>query len=288
MTLTGFVRSYLQKCEAERAAKRVSGVLGLANDIEVRLPSESQRTDPELAREAVAAIKTELPYAHENVKVLVKTGWATLEGSVEWDYQRTRAERAVRALKGIKGISNLITLKPRVAPAEITSKIEDAFKRPTICWRDEDRRISCGFGGLAYTGVLSGHDGSPSSPAYCDFARPISVGARELEPKQPVPERCGGLLPIYAERKDKAAGKGTRNALLAMNNGAFGDRVGGSFATKGYCVLMDCDVEVIGSDARNLRSDHGAVGAGPNVDRGKFRRCGGLAGCSSRDSHLVA
>lgn len=129
VTLTGFVRSYAQKYEAEQAAKRVSGVLGVANDIEVRLPSENQRPDPELAREAVAAIKTELPYAHENIKVVVKSGWATLEGNVEWDYQRSRAERAVRGLKGLKGVSNLITLKPRVAPSEIKAKIEDAFKR---------------------------------------------------------------------------------------------------------------------------------------------------------------
>lgn len=129
VTLTGFVRSYAQKYEAERAAKRVLGVLGVANDVEVRLPSENQRPDPELAREAVAAIKTELPYAYESIKVIVKSGWATLEGSVEWDYQRTRAERAVRGLKGIRGIFNLITLKPRVAPSEIKAKIEDAFKR---------------------------------------------------------------------------------------------------------------------------------------------------------------
>ncbi|MYZ46140.1 BON domain-containing protein [Propylenella binzhouense] len=129
VTLTGFVRSYAQKYEAEQAAKRVSGVLGVANDIEVRLPSENQRPDPELAREAVAAIKTELPYAHENIKVVVKSGWATLEGNLEWDYQRSRAERVVRGLKGLKGISNLITLKPRVAPSEIKAKIEDAFKR---------------------------------------------------------------------------------------------------------------------------------------------------------------
>jgi hypothetical protein len=60
-----------------------------------------------------------------------------------------------------------------------------------------------------------------------------------------------------------------------MNNRAFGDRVDVPFSTKGYGVLMDRDVEVIGSDARNLRSDHGAVGAGPNIDWGKFRRCGG-------------
>lgn len=129
VTLSGFVRSYTQKYEAEKATKRVKGVLGIANDIEVRLPSGNEKTDPELARMAVEAIKNELPYSHENIKVVVKSGWLTLEGHAEWEYQRKRAEAAVRKLRGLKGITNLITLKPRVAPSEIKAKIEDALKR---------------------------------------------------------------------------------------------------------------------------------------------------------------
>jgi len=129
VTLSGFVRSYGQKYEAEKAAKRVRGVLGVANDIEVRLPSIHEKTDPEIARAAVEAIKYELPYSHENIKVVVKNGWVTLEGNAEWQYQRTRAEAAVRRVRGVKGITNLVTLKPRVAPSEIKAKIEDALKR---------------------------------------------------------------------------------------------------------------------------------------------------------------
>jgi osmotically-inducible protein OsmY len=129
VTLTGFVRSYIQKYEAEAAAKRVAGVVGLANDIEVRLPSGDERPDPEIARDAVAQIKTYLPVSWEHIKVVVKGGWVTLEGEVEWNYQRESAERAVRRLKGVKGVSNLITLKPRVAPADIKRKIEEAFRR---------------------------------------------------------------------------------------------------------------------------------------------------------------
>ncbi|MGY3332602.1 isopropylmalate/homocitrate/citramalate synthase [Mesorhizobium sp. USDA 4775] len=68
VTLSGFVRSYSQKYQAEKATKRVKGVLGVANDIEVRLPSGNGRTDPEIARAAVEAIKDELPYSHENIK----------------------------------------------------------------------------------------------------------------------------------------------------------------------------------------------------------------------------
>jgi osmotically-inducible protein OsmY len=129
VTLTGFARSYTQKWQAERDAKRVAGVTGVANDIVVRLPGGSERPDPEIARDAVAALKNELPYSSENMKVVVKDGWITLEGSAEWNYQRTRAENAVRRVRGIKGVINLITLKPRVTPSEIKSKIEEAFRR---------------------------------------------------------------------------------------------------------------------------------------------------------------
>jgi osmotically-inducible protein OsmY len=129
VTLTGFVRSYTQKYQAEQAVKRVSGVAGIANDLEVRIPSSNERPDPEIAREAVAALKAELPYSSENLKVVVKDGWLTLEGTAEWNYQRIRADEAVRRIKGIKGVSNMIALKPRVTPTEIKAKIEDAFRR---------------------------------------------------------------------------------------------------------------------------------------------------------------
>ena len=129
VTLTGFVASYNDKWEAERDAKRVAGVLGVANDLEVRLPNIDERPDPDIARDAVAAIKTQLPFSYEQIKVVVKNGWVTLEGEVEWNYQREAAERAVRRVKGVKGVSNKIELKPRVAPSEIKRKIEEAFRR---------------------------------------------------------------------------------------------------------------------------------------------------------------
>jgi osmotically-inducible protein OsmY len=153
VTLSGFVRSYSQKYMAERAAKRVHGVLGVANSLEVRLPSSNERPDPELARAAVAAIKSELPYSHESIKTVVKNGWITLEGEVEWDYQRRRAESAVRRLTGVKGISNLITLKPRVSPSEIKARIEEAFRRNAEI--DADRVTVIAKGGeITLTGTV--------------------------------------------------------------------------------------------------------------------------------------
>jgi osmotically-inducible protein OsmY len=129
VTLTGFARNYMDKFGAEAAAKRVADVVGLANDIEVGLSRTDQRPDPEIARDAVAAIRSRLPLSSSRVRVVVDKGWVTLEGEVEWNYQREAAERAVRRLKGVKGVINSIQLKPGVAPIEIKRKIEEAFRR---------------------------------------------------------------------------------------------------------------------------------------------------------------
>ena len=128
-TLTGFVRSYMQKTQAERDAKRVAGTLGIANDIEVRLPYINKRPDPEIARDAVQKLQNELPYSSQYVKVTVKDGWLTLEGTLEWHYQRDRAEKAVRSVRGVIGVTNDITLKPRVTANDVKQKIADALKR---------------------------------------------------------------------------------------------------------------------------------------------------------------
>ena len=129
VTLTGFVRSYMQKTQAERDAKRVAGTLGLANDIEVRLPYINKRPDPEIARDAVQKLQNELPYSSQYVKVTVKDGWLTLEGTLEWHYQRDRAEKAVRSVRGVMGVTSDITLKPRVTASDVKQKIADALKR---------------------------------------------------------------------------------------------------------------------------------------------------------------
>lgn len=129
VTLSGYVRSYAQKLQAEQDAKRITGVVAIANDIEVRLPYINQRPDPEIARDAVAALQRELPYSSEHIKVTVEEGWITLEGDLEWNYQRDRAKRAVERVRGTKGVIDLIRLKPRTTPFEIRQRIEDALKR---------------------------------------------------------------------------------------------------------------------------------------------------------------
>ena len=129
VTLAGFVRSYGQKYEAEKEVSSLRGVRGVANDIEVKLPSLNERPDPEIVRDAVAALKRELPYSSENIKVIARNGWITLEGDVEWKFQSERAEESVRRTMGLKGVTNLIKVKPRVAASDIKQRIEEALKR---------------------------------------------------------------------------------------------------------------------------------------------------------------
>ena len=129
VSLTGFARSYSQKLQAEMDAKRISGVMAVANDLEVRLASADSRPDPEIARDLVTQLKFELPYSHESIKSVVKNGWVTLEGDLEWNYQRTRAENTALRVKGVLGVSNHIKLAPHVKPMEVKAKIENALKR---------------------------------------------------------------------------------------------------------------------------------------------------------------
>lgn len=112
VTLTGFAGSWLDRYYAQRAAKRVKGVRGLANNIVVRRPDGDQRTDAEIAREAVAAIKRELPSLADDIQVIVNDGYVSLEGAVDWHYQREQAQKAIRDVKGIKNIVNIIDVKP--------------------------------------------------------------------------------------------------------------------------------------------------------------------------------
>lgn len=129
VTLTGFVRSFSEKYEAEAAAKRVAGVVGVANDLEVHLPSSDKRPDPEIARDAIAAIRSQLPEASNNIRVVVEGGVVRLEGEVEWNFERELTENSVRRLQGVRGVINSIDLKPLVSPIEIKRQIEQALRR---------------------------------------------------------------------------------------------------------------------------------------------------------------
>jgi osmotically-inducible protein OsmY len=129
VTLTGWVDSYTKRWAAEEAALRVRGVKAVANDIEVPLPSAQQRTDADIAAAALRALEWDAFIPADRVKVTVSKGWVTLEGEVDWEFERDDAERVVRRLTGVRGVTNLISVKSRPMPSELKKKIEDALIR---------------------------------------------------------------------------------------------------------------------------------------------------------------
>jgi osmotically-inducible protein OsmY len=153
VTLTGRVPSYWEKVAAERAAARVAGVKAVANELEVRLPGSSERTDEDIARAAVDALKWNVLVPEDRIKVKVSKGWVTLEGSVDWQYQKSAAEKAVRRLLGVVGVSNLIEVKPAISKAEVKSAIESALKR--LAEVDANRiRVETQDGKVILTGTV--------------------------------------------------------------------------------------------------------------------------------------
>lgn len=131
VTLTGWVDRYTKKWAAEDAAHRVRGVMAVANDIEVRLPSSAERTDADIAAAAMRALEWDALVPTDRIEVTVSKGWVTLRGEVDWEFQKEDAERVVRRLAGVRGVSNLITVRPRLKPSleDIKHKIEEALVR---------------------------------------------------------------------------------------------------------------------------------------------------------------
>ncbi len=129
VTLAGFADSYADKWTAERVASKVKGVKAIANDLEVKRPSGSARPDPDIAHAAVDALKWNIAVPQDRIQVKVEKGWLTLEGDVDWYYQKEAAERAVRYLTGIKGVSNLITVRARPTPSDVKQRIRQALER---------------------------------------------------------------------------------------------------------------------------------------------------------------
>jgi osmotically-inducible protein OsmY len=132
VTLTGNVPKWPERDAAERAARRVFGVKAIANDLEVRLPFDSERTDADLAREVANAVDLNTYVPRDRVKVSVHQGWVTLSGEVEWQFQKIAAETALRYLRGLKGTINTLTVKPRVSPADVKGKVVAALERQVL------------------------------------------------------------------------------------------------------------------------------------------------------------
>ncbi len=129
VTMTGHVASYAEKCAAERAVERVSGIKAVAQELEVRYPFSNTNGDEDIAQRAVQALSWDVFVPRDKVKIKVTKGLATLSGDLDWQYQKGAAESVIRRLSGVTGVANEIKIKPSVKASDVRDKIKAAFVR---------------------------------------------------------------------------------------------------------------------------------------------------------------
>jgi osmotically-inducible protein OsmY len=188
VTLTGHVRSYAEKRAAEKAAKRVHGVVAVANDLEVRLPGTLQRDDTDIATAVASVLKWSVAVPTV-VSASVERGWVTLSGEVDWAFQRRAAYTAVRDLAGIRGISNQIQVKPRVVPQDVKKQIQKAFHRSAQIDADHVD-VSVSDGKVTLTGIVR----SWSELKEAEYAARAAAGVTDVENRLRVSSMATVLL----------------------------------------------------------------------------------------------
>jgi len=130
VTLTGTVNTYANKPAAEKACMRISGVKSVNNEIEVRVTSTSKRTDADLTEAITNTLKWHSLIPQDKIRVRVEDGWSTIEGEVEWEYQKNAARGLVDNLIGVRGVTNLVKVVPPVStPKEIKEKLTACYAR---------------------------------------------------------------------------------------------------------------------------------------------------------------
>jgi len=129
VTLSGYVKNFTEKLAAEKAVRRVAGVRAIAEEIKVRLASDSKLADHEIAKRILDMIAWTVSIPNDMIKVKVEHGWVTLSGTVDWYFQSNEARKAAAKVSGVVGVSNLIEVKQHPAPADVKDRIVSAFKR---------------------------------------------------------------------------------------------------------------------------------------------------------------
>lgn len=129
VTLSGHIQTFAEKAAIERVVQRIDGVKAMALELDVKLAPGHQRSDTEIAESARVAMQSQALVPADKITLKVEHGWVTLNGEVEWDYQRINAERTAHALLGVVGVTNRITLKSRTVPSDVSNRIRDALAR---------------------------------------------------------------------------------------------------------------------------------------------------------------
>ncbi|MET3537173.1 BON domain-containing protein [Chryseobacterium limigenitum] len=154
VSLTGIVDSYAKKVEAENAAKKVIGVKVLVENIKVKFPNSTSKTDIEVADEIVKAFKSNALIPENMIKVIVEDGQVTLEGEMQWDYQREMTKNAIHYLPGVKAIINNIKIKSEIHDAIKQKDVENAMKMNWVVY-DSDIHIKVSGTTVTLTGTVN-------------------------------------------------------------------------------------------------------------------------------------
>lgn len=152
VTLTGHLSAYAEKVATQRAVERVSGVRAIAVELSVVPEGDHQRSDTEIALAVEHALGWSTAVPQDQVKVTVEKGWVTLNGELDWNFQRRSVERMVRSLKGVVGITDNIRLKALPIPGNLSNRIQEALTRQAM---REAKRIEILMDGSVVT--LRGH-----------------------------------------------------------------------------------------------------------------------------------
>jgi osmotically-inducible protein OsmY len=178
VTLSGTVDRYAKKIAAETAAKKVNGVKAVAEDIEVKLGTSSKKNDTEIAEAAITALKWHSAMQENKIKISVENGWVTLEGNVDWEFQRNSAKYMVENLIGVVGITNNIKLKTIVASTDVKRKIASAFHRSATV---DSEKINITLEGTKV--ILSGKVRSIAEKKDAENAAWLAPGVNSIENK---------------------------------------------------------------------------------------------------------
>jgi osmotically-inducible protein OsmY len=153
VTLTGHVPSYAEKVAAERAVRRVRGVRAIAEEIEIRVPNEKRTSDDEIAKRAADILHWDTIVPKDAIEITVQHGWVTLNGTVDWNFQRSAAETDIHRLSGVAGVHNRIKIEPRLRISDLQRRIEGALKRNAEI-EAKDIRITEHGGTVTLTGTV--------------------------------------------------------------------------------------------------------------------------------------
>jgi len=186
VTLTGHVDTYAQKISVEKAVKRVAGVRALAEELEVKIPGKDKRTDEDIALTALNNLKWNSNVPEERIQLKAEDNWITLEGQVDWNYQKEAAKKSIASLPGVRGVTNSIKVAPVVEPRDVKQQIRSAFKRNAnidanhVNVRAEGHKVILSGSVQSWAEKKQAEKAAWSAPGVTNVKNEIEVRIREL------------------------------------------------------------------------------------------------------------